>query len=270
MKILLLGHKGMLGDAVLRVFKARNLEVETFGDSVVSRDFLYNNYHTVLQYDVIINCIGKIPQTSKNFSINCQLPIWLEELSGKFCKIIEAGSDCSYSGNLSADSSYKLYSNLDADSDYGLSKARMEKFVRMCDPKKHKIIKTSIIGIDSKQSSLLSWFLSKKDGEEVSGYTNHLWNGITTIEWAEVCYQLIINWQNDVSYYQIKDFPHYIQVGTHVVSKFHLLEKFNQAFKRDIKINPVESSPCNRSLFQYWHLGHIDDQLKKLRYFYEN
>jgi dTDP-4-dehydrorhamnose reductase len=264
MRVLILGHKGMWGKEVLDVLRSRNVEVGII-EQTITHQFLFDNYHGMLGYDFIVNCIGKIPQTSKDFSINYQLPIWLEELSGRGCKIIEAGTDCTFSGNIGEDEFYKLYSGFDAESTYGISKIRMEKFVRMCDPTRHKIIKTSIIGHDAKNSSLLSWFLSHKDGDEVSGYLNHYWNGITTLEWAELCYQLIINWAADKDYCQIPDFKHYIQVGTYPLSKYDMLGIFNRLYKRYIKVNPITAHPpCNRCLYPYWHMGTLEDQIKKL------
>ena len=269
MRILLLGHRGMLGDVVFKLFTSRGINVGIL-DQVISRDYLYSNYHDLLQYDFIINCVGKIPQTSNNFLINYQLPIWLEELSGKYCKVIEAGSDCTFKGNIDKDRFYHLYSKLDADSPYGVSKARMEKFVLMCNPQKHKIIKSSVIGFDSKQASLLSWFLSKKRGEMVMGFNNHYWNGITTLEWAEVCYNLIYEWSKDTDYCQNPEFKHYVQVGTNKVSKYELLITFNNVFRSGIIVDNIESPiPCNRCLDAIWPLGSIHDQIKRLKKFYE-
>jgi dTDP-4-dehydrorhamnose reductase len=269
MKILLLGHRGMLGNTVFKLMEQRGMPVEIF-NAVITRDFLYSNYHNILQYDVIINCIGKIPQTSNDFNINFQLPIWLEELSGKYCKIIEAGSDCTFKGNIDKDRFYHLYSKMDADYPYGISKARMEKFVLMCNPQKHKIIKSSIIGFDSKNASLLSWFLSHQKGDSVMGFNNHYWNGITTLEWAEVCYNLILEWSRDIDYCQNQEFKHYIQVGTEKVSKYELLVTFNNIFKSGVIVNNVESPmPCNRCLDTIWNLGSIHDQIKRLKKFYE-
>jgi len=269
MKILLLGHRGMLGQEVFRLLTSRGLDVGII-ETTVTHQLLFDNYHGMLGYDFIVNCIGKIPQTSADFSINYQLSIWLEELSGRGCKIIEAGTDCTFSGKIGEDEFYKLYAPLDADGAYGISKMRMEKFVRMCDPTRHKIIKTSIIGYDAKNSSLLSWFLSKKDGEEVSGYLNHYWNGITTLEWAELCYQLVINWSADKDYCQIPDFKHYIQVGTYKVSKFDMLNIFNRIYNRKIEVVPIETPiSCNRCLYPYWHMGEIEEQIKRLAKTYE-
>lgn len=268
MKILLLGHNGMLGQAVNRYLLRKDIDVEIIQDRI-SREYLYANYQEILRYNVIINCIGKIPQTSNDFSLNYNLPIWLEELSGKYCKIIEAGSDCSFSGKLRKEDYYKIHTKLDANSPYGESKARMEKFVTMCNPQRHKIIRTSIIGFDYKESALLSWFLSQKDGETVKGFNNHYWNGVTTVEWAKICYNLIVNWTQDIDYCQIPDFKHYIQVGSNKVSKYQLLNLFNKVFDREIIVEEVESTHCNRCLFPYWESESINKQLVKLRDFYE-
>ena len=77
----------------------------------------------------------------------------------------------------------------------GKSKDKVEKYILEKGCMTH-IIKTSIIGheLDS-ENSLLEWFLNSED--EVWGYSKTYWNGNTTLQWAKICYDLMINWDNN-------------------------------------------------------------------------
>ena len=84
---------------------------------------------------------------------------------------------------------------MDADQ-YGISKKKAADWIKSTGSNT-KMIKASIIGPElSQASSMLYWFLSNKDYTEVNGYTNHLWNGITTFYWAKFSKDLMENWDN--------------------------------------------------------------------------
>jgi len=81
MKILLLGHKGMLGHMV-RKYLDTSTDYEVYileGDRFPSDSF--TGFVLSHNWDYIINCIGAIPQRTTNFSVNYELPMWLEENS---------------------------------------------------------------------------------------------------------------------------------------------------------------------------------------------
>ena len=53
------------------------------------------------------------------------------------------------------------------------------------------LLRTSIIGEEKHNNySLVEWIKSKR-GQEVDGYTNHLWNGITTTQFGKACEKII-------------------------------------------------------------------------------
>ena len=136
MKILLLGHTGMLGNAV---HQCLNVKIET--TDLRWPDDEFKSFIKNYEGDYIVNCIGAIPQRTDKFEINYELPIWLEENSN--CKIIHPGTDC------------------ETDNDeYGVSKRKASSYLTVHGTNT-KIIKTSIIGheIDSKVG-LLDWFLN--------------------------------------------------------------------------------------------------------------
>jgi dTDP-4-dehydrorhamnose reductase len=101
------------------------------------------------------------------------------------------------------------------------------------------IIRCSIIGIErDRPRSLLSSVLLQKD---VKGFTNHYWNGITTLEWAKVCHDVITS---------AIVRPRIIQPGIWpAVSKYELIGKILEMFGSQARVSPVEAhSPVLRTL----------------------
>ena len=88
MKILVLGHKGMLGHMVVKYLQDKNVYVNT----LKTRWPVAQTEIKQFKGDYIINCIGAIPQRTNNFDINWQLPIWLDLHAP--CKVIHPGTDC--------------------------------------------------------------------------------------------------------------------------------------------------------------------------------
>tara|TARA_Y100000034_G_C6826845_1_gene372862 strand:+ start:14 stop:733 length:720 start_codon:yes stop_codon:yes gene_type:complete len=208
-KILLLGHKGMLGHMVKKYFiSISNIKIIIIEDRYPSIGFKENIKN--IKCDYIINCIGAIPQRTTDFSINYELPIWLEENTTS--KIIHPGTDC----------------EMDND-EYGLSKAKASKYL-IENGKRTKILKTSIIGPElNTKASLLEWFLDQEG--EVFGYTKAMWNGNTTLQWAKQCFHLIENWDN----YKVLTI-----LEGECISKYNMLNIIKEIFKKDIKILPKE------------------------------
>ena len=103
------------------------------------------------------------------------------------------------------------------------------------------ILRTSIIGEEiHKNASLISWAKSQK-GKSVNGFLNHFWNGITTKQYAIICEQIIENnlYEEDLFHIHSKD----------IVSKYQMLEYFNEKYDLNRKIKPYITNPiCDRSL----------------------
>jgi len=239
MKILLLGHTGMLGHMVKKYLTYKNIEV------ITNSERWPNLKNTISDFngDYIINCIGAIPQRTTQFDINWELPIWLD-LNAP-CKVIHPGTDC----------------EIDNDN-YGVSKNISGNYIRNLS-KQTKSIKTSIIGPElSTNFSLMNWFLSQEN--EVFGYTQAIWNGNTTLEWAKQCLMLMKNW-NDTIYHFDE-----ITIYSQNVSKFELLNIIKKIFNKDIKINPKDLGK-NKSLSGTIYTNDIESQLIELKkFYYEN
>lgn len=279
-RVLLLGSKGMLGSCVYKYFKVVD------GVSIYCANLHFNDMNKKLysdlildgDFDYIVNCVGAIPQKTNDFSINWELPQFLaEQTKGIKTKIIHASTDCEFSGNIKAGEFYSCIDKPDAIDAYGLSKIKgSEAFLtdEMKKTKKAIIFRTSIIGLEPKSGNkgLLGWFLSNRDGDEITGFTNKWWNGITTLQWAKFCYLMIL-YDSKVIYGGNGDYVNIFQPATEPISKYRLLCIMNKIFDRNIYINSGYRTPTERKILKSnWSgkLDNIDRQLLDLKYFYDS
>ena len=235
MQILILGHMGMLGNAVHRYLQ-KYYTIDTIDFRWPSNEFI--DYIKSYEGDYIINCIGAIPQKTSDFGINSILPIFLELNST--CKIIHPATDCESDNSL-----------------YGISKRIATDWLRV-NGKNTYIFKTSIIGIElNSADSLLCWFLNQP---QVNGYLQAKWNGITTLEWAKQC-KCLIETQNAQSTYTV--------FNSDCISKFELLTSMKEVFNHDIEIHPIDGIGSDKCLTGHVKTINIKQQLIELKEFYE-
>lgn len=244
MKIYLFGKNGMLGNYL---FNYLNKEKNNYVIPVTREDFdafvlNYNKLDNILetfnikQGDVIINCIGKIPQRDTNNSnniseyikINSLLPIFLSILSSKYkYKFIHITTDCVFNG-LNENGKYDELSQHDESNIYGVSKSLGE-----LGNSNTTIIRTSIIGEEIyNKKSLLEWVKSNKNGE-INGYLNHYWNGVTCLELSRIISDII-----KMNKYW-KGIRHIF--SPYSVSKYLLCSYINNAYNLNINVKPVEN-----------------------------
>lgn len=239
-KVLILGDKGMLGHMV-KMYLQQFYEIETINHRFPSQQF--EDSIKASSAGFLINCIGAIPQRTKDFSINYELPIWLDSnFSGN---IIHPGTDCEMD-----------------DDDYGNSKRIAAEWI-INHGTRTKIIKGSIVGPEvGGSASLLYWFLSNEDGSQVNGFTDHMWNGVTTLQWAEHSKKMIDEWNT---------FLDRTVIGSECNSKFTLLNIFNEVYSRNITINPFQSSrPVNKCLPLDVDYGDFKAMVKRMKDFYDS
>jgi len=230
------------------------MEVQSNHDKWPSTEFK----NTVRDFDgdLLINCIGAIPQKTKNFSINYELPKFLVKNIKPGIKYIHPDSDCVFDGQISSSETYRKHTRPNAVDPYGISKASILELRR---EKNIKAIRTSIIGIDRYKKSLLSWFLSQ-DGT-VDGYSNHFWNGITTYQWAKISRIIFEHWE---------EYDFITQVGSTPLRKLDLLFLFKEVFKTQATINIVEDKKfINRCLDTDIQMPSIKYQLEELKEVYK-
>ena len=238
MRVLVLGHGGMLGNAVLKFLKHKKITTLTTDSRWPTDGF--KNFVEQCECDFVVNCIGAIPQRKNDFSVNHELPHWLDSLTN--IKNIHPGTDCEID-----------------DDNYGLSKRRAVEYI-VDSGKNTKILKTSIIGHEiNSQASLLDWFLNEK--ESVRGYNNHFWNGNTTLQWSKICFDLMQNWDS----YGVLTI-----VATEPVSKYELLNIVAEVYNKKIMIEDFSHKKriTNKCLSGDLLVPNIRKQLVELRKFY--
>jgi len=256
MSVVVLGASGMLGAMVTDwLARDRSLQVKA----------------TIRRHDLLAHCRARVPEVEwKEFDANSDCETWLPILEGAAwvinaigvikpfihddradeveralvvnalfpyrlahaaarlgSRVLQIATDCVYSGHTG---NYRESSAHDPLDVYGKSKSLGE--VRSSCV--HHL-RCSIVGPESKDgASLLEWFLRQPSGANVRGYTNHHWNGITTLQFARTCHGII---RSSLS---LPHLQHLVPLDR--VTKSELLRSFAQAFGRpDTCIEPSEA-----------------------------
>jgi len=201
-RALVLGATGMLGSTLLREFRgagietiaaARRPESVEPGAEVRAFDAQRDDVAPALEGlepgDYIVNCIGVIRHLMRDddagdrlraVEINAVFPYRLAAAAeSRGLHIVQIATDCVYAGTIGR---YDEAAAHDATDVYGQSKSLGEV------PAANVLnLRTSIIGPElGSSTSLLEWVLSHSQGERLTGYTDHLWNGVTTKAFARV------------------------------------------------------------------------------------
>ena len=188
-------------------------------------------------YDYVLNCIGITkpfmqPDIVAAIKINSIFPHVLTSWCNKEqIKLIHITTDCVYSGQKGNYVESDLHDALD---DYGKSKSLGEP------TKNSMVLRTSIIGEEiHKDAFLVAWVKSQK-GKTISGFSTHLWNGITTNYYAKVCDTII---QKDL-------FEHglFHVFAKDDVTKLEMMHLFNEKYDLGMTIEDKQPPKCDRTL----------------------
>lgn len=150
-------------------------------------------------------------------------------------RVIQIATDCVYSGTAG---NYREDTPHDALDVYGKTKSLGE----VTSPNIHHL-RASIIGPEPKEHKfLLDWFLGQPRAATLNGFTNHDWNGVTTLAFARVALGIA---RNDLALPRLQ---HLVPAGR--MTKAEMLATFARAFGRDdVKINNVKAgSVIDRTL----------------------
>lgn len=238
-KIIVLGHKGMLGQMITAYFKDKV-------DEIITIAYRFNNEEKWLFIDkirkypnaIIFNAIGKIKQkTEDDFELlmaNAILPLELNNHLLPNQILIHPSTDCVFSGN--TQTPYRLINESDARDTYGWSKRLGE--IALQNRRNSIIFRVSIIGEEKNNSGkgLLSWFLLNKPKAKLKGFTNHKWNGITTLEWCKQVHYFLRNKKSNDKEFGI------IQLGTkEYYTKYEMLLLFQDVYGTEFEISEFET-----------------------------
>ncbi len=251
--ILVLGISGMLGSIVFD-YLSRNKNFDVYGTVrnvkyKKDRIFLFDAYDCSqldntnilnLNIEYIINCIGITKPFSKDddpsgviraIKINADFPWELAKYAKKHnIKVLQIGTDCVFSGSKGNYVENDEHDPLDV---YGKSKSLGEVFDGTT-----LIIRGSIIGPEFKKevTFLLEWFLNQHDGGTISGWEHHTWNGITTLQFAQICEKIIETYSFD----KLKEISHVHHfLPNEILNKYELMNVFNDTFNKKLNINRI-------------------------------
>jgi dTDP-4-dehydrorhamnose reductase len=265
MKIIVLGHKGMLGQMAVSYFEKKHHVVTTNLRFDYSSLDEWTNFMRQHDNSFIINCVGKIKQKSNDLNelvwVNTILPLTLAKVLLPSQILIQPSTDCVFSGKKLAP--YAINDTPDATDFYGWSKHLGE--IALKNNTQSIVIRTSIIGPDKCTSpkGLLGWFLDQPDGSVLKGFINHYWNGITTLEWCKVV-------DNFISKPNELQLPLFVQLGTYnYVTKYQMLLLFNEIFERKLYVEPYSSDEViDRRLTPTLFVKSLRDQLSDLKFYH--
>lgn len=205
----------------------RELNAETASVSEIGEVIAGANY--------VVSCIGLIKHrfdeadpagVERAIAVNALFPQRLgraAQASG--ARVLQIATDCVYSG---ARGAYVETDPHDALDVYGKTKSLGE-----CRGRAVSSLRCSIVGAELEGGpSLLEWFLAQPRGARLNGFTNHRWNGVTTLHFGKICAGIIKN--------SLETGPLRHIVPGDSATKHELLSLFARVYGRgDVAIAPV-------------------------------
>ena len=244
MKIAILGATGMLGHMVLNFF-AKNTDYQILATARNKEEFnnsgriswtlldaqeadMVKIADIIKGCDYVINCIGIIKpyihddnafEIERAMQVNALFPHKLAKAAEIVnAKVLQIATDCVYDGVAGEYIETDKHNALDV---YGKTKSLGEVYSENL-----MNLRCSIIGPELKgKMSLLEWFLGQEKNASVNGFKNHLWNGVTTYQYAKICLGII---KENIEFTHLQ---HVVPEG--FVSKAEMLEHFAKTYNRD-------------------------------------
>lgn len=255
MKVLVLGASGMLGAMVTDVL-ARDSELKVTA-SARSGELLALGKQRIpeaawvpftagetdpapllKEVEWVVNAIGITKplihddsafEVERALRVNSLFPHALAKAAeAQGTRVLQIATDCVYSGQ---QGQYQESAAHDALDVYGKTKSLGETY---SDAMHH--LRCSIIGPEIKDFRfLLEWFRRQEKNATINGFTNHQWNGVTTLQFAKLCRGVI------KSGLKLGHLQHVIPGDA--LAKSDMLKVFAEAYGRpDIRINETQAA----------------------------
>ncbi|MES2309206.1 MAG: sugar nucleotide-binding protein [Verrucomicrobiota bacterium] len=255
-RICILGHNGMLGHFLKKYFADLGHECVTVEKrySVAEAEVWFDEL-LKLEPEWVINCasVSVKPNSSKqlHWEVNFSLPFMLAKALPDGIGLIHPSSDAVFPSR--GGGPYWAEDPMAPDDDYGLAKKMAEEAVSR---PFHWIIRTSLIGPEIEEpKNLFSWTLAQ--GNQFSGYSNHRFNGITTLEWAKIAERIMNGEFADQRLLQPATDP--------AIPLAELMKLIRDTWQAPAQINAIESSePLNRIMITNTEVPFIQKQLADL------
>jgi len=269
--ILILGATGMLGHVVY-AYLAKVFPKNVWGTTRKKRgnsDFFVLNVSTlennlcdiikkIGKLNYVINCIGVFKNTTAEelLLVNATFPKKLTKLAleNNF-KIIHVSSDAVFPPNSGEINELDVPRPID---DYGKSKLKGE-----IDSRNLISIRTSIVGLDPiEHKGLLEWITHTTS--PVPGYTNQLWAGCTSLQFAKLCEDIIVNNKFD-TFRELSPVFHFTPIGP--IIKYQIINDFVKISKINKSVQKQKCTPISRLLkslyFDYLSNKKYTNDIKK-------
>lgn len=264
--IAVIGSTGMLGYAVSEYYKRVGMTVLEISrkEFDIAAEPIEKLENIIENVQIVINCAGVIKPRINAMSIedvlkiNSLFPRNLAKLCNRLDKkCFHITTDCVFTGRKGH---YSEDDYFDAEDIYGLSKAGGDSADCM-------VLRTSIVGEEKGQCrSLLEWARSQA-GKEVNGFTNHLWNGVTTLYLAEIIETILSNGLYEKGIFHI--------YSPESVTKYELVSCFNEVYELNMKVNSVNAGKIIdrtmtsvKGLTEKVSTKYISQQVKEMRAFF--
>ena len=245
-RILILGSSGMLGHKVkdylinesnykvYDISRGKNKDKYSLFCDIYDSQKL-NELIKEIRPDILVNCIGVLIKGSQDIKnatyVNAKFPHYLKKIALRYnFKLIHISTDCVFSGTIGK---YKENDKRDGFGTY----AETKKFGEIIDDS-NLTLRTSIVGPELKPDGegLLNWFMSQEN--DVNGYLNSIWSGVSTLELSKS-----IKWAIDADVNGL-----YHITNNSSISKFELLRLFKKYTKKNIGIIPFDNERIDKSL----------------------
>ena len=221
MRVTVIGSRGMAGHVIVKYLKQQGHTVSAVDRTVL--DIEHSNvdhFFETLDADFVVNAIGLlvkdcIDRPDRAIAINAWWPQYCaHKLKDTATRLIHLSTDCVFDGQRG---NYFEADDHTETNAYGRSKSFGE-----VDNSKDITFRMSIIGPELKNGTgLLNWVLTNKD-DELPGWDNAWWNGITTLQLAK-CIDQYINTPAITGVYHL--------VNNDVqINKYDLLCKINEVY----------------------------------------
>lgn len=211
---------------------------------------LGGSHQEIRRFDYVINCIGLLKSDVGKksdddfFESNILIPIALSQACAKSgVKFIHFSTDCVFSGKSfekHSEAHFPDPKNFDNIDIYSETKIKGERIGN------GMILRTSIIGHELKQGGggLMSWIFSESkknnrmDGvkKDISGFINHFWSGVTTIQAGKAVKKIIAE-----NLYENKLF----HLHSETVSKYQLVDMIVNTYFFRLNVKPVFTEKIN-------------------------
>ena len=232
MKVTVLGSRGMAGHIVSAYLEQQGHTVDRIDRTRLDIENIaqVSNFFDTLDTDFVVNCIGLLVKDSvdrpdRAALINSWFPHYIEHrITNTSIRLIHLSTDCVFNGSRGDYVETDTHTEINT---YGRSKGLGE-----VDNNKDITFRMSIIGPELKNGTgLLNWVTSNPS-DELPGWTNAWWNGITTLELAKCIDRYIANPSITGVYHVVNN--------TNRINKYELLREINRVYDLNKTIVPTQ------------------------------